>query len=115
MRKCHARWKLLKRYVSHVSSKPLVNMQRYTQSQHAHTLTQQSLAHVRSELSTLRKTTNRQSLQLATGAGIEDQLYDMSRRYDEAREMAEGETKRAKEEGRKLRRAEARIGALVGG
>jgi hypothetical protein len=53
---------------------------------------------------------NRQSLALASGAGVEERLADAERRYDEAKENGEAEARRARDEGRKRKRAEARIG-----
>ena len=77
---------------------------------HTQTLTQQSLTHVRAELTSLRATSQRQSLQLVSGAGVEDRLIDAERRYEEARELAEAGARRARDEERRRKRAEARIG-----
>ncbi len=87
-------------------------MQRYTQAMHTQTLTQQSLTHVRAELTALRTTTNRQSLALASGAGVGERLADAERRYEEAREVGEAEERRARDKERKRKRADARIGAF---
>lgn len=77
---------------------------------HTQTLTQQSLTHVRSELTALRTTTNRQSVALASGAGVEDRLFEVERRYEEAKELGEAEGRKARDEGRRRKRADARIG-----
>lgn len=89
-------------------------LQRYTQAMHTQTLTQQSLTHVRSELTSLRKTNNRQSLALASGAEVEDRLIELERRYEEARDTAELEGRSARDEQRKRKRAEDRIGEFPG-
>lgn len=93
----------------YVSTK-VTGKQRYTQAMHTQTLTQQSLTHVRSELTALRAMTNRQSVALASGAGAEDRLAEVERRYEEARESGLVEARRARDEGRKRKRADARIG-----
>ena len=85
-------------------------MQRHTQTMHTQTLTQQSLTHVRSELTALRTTTNRQSLALASGVGVEERLAEVERRYEEAREVGEVEMRKARDESRRRKRADARIG-----
>ncbi|KAK4685339.1 hypothetical protein P7C73_g4812, partial [Tremellales sp. Uapishka_1] len=85
---------------------------RYTQAMHTQTLTQQSLTHVRSELTTLRATSTRQNIALASGVGVEERLAEVERRYEEARESAEVESRKAREETRKRKRAEERIGVL---
>ena len=77
--------------------------QRYTQAMHTQTLTQQSLTHVRSELTTLRATMTRQNIALASGG-------DAEKRYEEARDLGDAEARKARDEGRKRKRAEARIG-----
>ncbi|WVF72006.1 hypothetical protein IAT40_006817 [Kwoniella sp. CBS 6097] len=82
---------------------------RYTQAMHTQTLTQQSLTHVRAELTTLRATTARQNIALASGAGVEQRLADAEKRYEDARDLAENETKKTRDEIRKRKRAEARI------
>ena len=88
----------------------LKGMKRYTQAMHTQTLTQQSLTHVRSELTTLRTAANRQSLALASGVGAEDRLADLERRFNEVKEIKEAEARRARDEARKRKRADARIG-----
>ena len=85
----------------------MLNSQRYTQSQHAQTLTQQSLSHARTELTSLQRTTKRQSLQLTLGAGSEERLTEMEKGYEDAKQEAAVENKRAKDEMRKRVRAEA--------
>ncbi|WWD16113.1 hypothetical protein CI109_100538 [Kwoniella shandongensis] len=87
---------------------------RYTQAMHTQTLTQQSLTHVRTELTSLRATTARQNIALASGAGVEERLADVEKRYEDARELAESETRKVRDEGRKRKRAEARIAELEG-
>lgn len=77
---------------------------------HTQTLTQQSLTHVRAELTTLRSTSARQSIALASGAGVEERLADAETKYEEARDAAEAEKRMARDEVRKRKRAEARIG-----
>ncbi|WVQ98916.1 hypothetical protein IAU59_006047 [Kwoniella sp. CBS 9459] len=85
---------------------------RYTQAMHTQTLTQQSLTHVRAELTTLRATTARQNIALASGAGVEQRLADAEKRYEDARDFAENETRKTRDEIRKRKRAESRIGEL---
>ncbi|OCF45405.1 hypothetical protein I317_00650 [Kwoniella heveanensis CBS 569] len=85
---------------------------RYTQAMHTQTLTQQSLTHVRAELTTLRATTARQNIALASGAGVEQRLADAEKRYEDARDLAENETKKTRDEMRKRKRAEKRIEEL---
>lgn len=54
----------------------------------------------------------RQSLALASGAGVEDRLLDAERRYEEARELQIAAERAAREETRKRTRAEMRISEL---
>lgn len=63
-------------------------------------------------MTTLRKTSNRQSIALASGAGIEDRLLGLEKRYEEARDLAEVETKKARDEARHRKRAETKIAEL---
>jgi hypothetical protein len=95
-------------------SRPLTtytdSSQRYTQVLHTQTLTQQSLTHVRSELTALRATSTRQHIALASGVGVEERLADVEKRYEEAMENAEGEARKARDEERRRKRAEERIG-----
>lgn len=77
---------------------------------HTQTLTQQTLTHVRGELTTLRTKTNRQSIALASGIGVEERLAEVEQRYEDAKESAEAETRKAMDETRKRKRAESRIG-----
>ncbi|ORY28284.1 hypothetical protein BCR39DRAFT_206519 [Naematelia encephala] len=84
---------------------------RYTQAMHTQTLTQQSLTHVRSELTSLRRSTTTRH---ASGVGIEERLLDAEKRYEEAREAMDSESRKARDEVRKRRRAEARIAELEG-
>jgi hypothetical protein len=49
---------------------------------------------------------------LASGADVEERLAEVERRFEEAREVGEVEGRRARDEARKRKRAEARIGAL---
>jgi hypothetical protein len=42
---------------------------------------------------------------------VEERLADAERRYEEARENAEAEARKARDEARKRKRLEARIGA----
>ncbi|WRT67309.1 uncharacterized protein IL334_004278 [Kwoniella shivajii] len=85
---------------------------RYTQAMHTQTLTQQSLTHVRAELTTLRATSARQKVALASGVGVEERLAEAEKRYEDARDLAENETRKARDEVRKRKRAEARIEVL---
>ncbi|WVR05396.1 hypothetical protein IAU60_002410 [Kwoniella sp. DSM 27419] len=87
---------------------------RYTQAMHTQTLTQQSLTHVRAELTTLRATSTRQNIALASGAGVEQRLADAEKRCEDAKDLAEAETRKGRDEIRKRRRAEARIEELEG-
>ncbi|KAK8869623.1 hypothetical protein IAR55_000190 [Kwoniella newhampshirensis] len=87
---------------------------RYTQAMHTQTLTQQSLTHVRTELTSLRATTARQNIALSSGAGVEERMAELERRYEDARDLAENETRKVRDGGRKLKRAEARIAELEG-
>ena len=77
---------------------------------HTQTLTQQSLTHVRSEVTKLRAAMTRQSLALASGTGVEDRLEEIERRCQEAMDLADAEGRKAKDDMRKRKRAEARIG-----
>jgi hypothetical protein len=43
---------------------------------------------------------------------VEERLADAERRYEEARENAEAEARKARDEARKRKRLEARIGAF---
>lgn len=85
-------------------------MQRYAEAMHTQTLTQQSLTHVRTELTNLRDTYARQTVALASRGGVEEKLLDAEKRYEEARDMADEELRKGREEKRKRLRAEARIG-----
>ena len=88
--------------------------QRYTQAMHTQTLTQQSLTHVRAELTTLRSKMNRQSLALADRGGAEERLAEMETKLDEMRDRYEVERRKAKDEERRGKRLEARIAELEG-
>jgi len=44
---------------------------------------------------------------------VEERLLEVERRYDEAKEIGEAETRRARDEGRRRKRADARIGELT--
>ena len=52
----------------------------------------------------------RQSLALASGAGVEERLEEVERRYEEAKVSAEFDSRRLKDEMRRRTRLEARIG-----
>ncbi|WVO14072.1 hypothetical protein L204_101699 [Cryptococcus depauperatus] len=85
---------------------------RYAEVMHTQTLTQQSLHHVRSELSTLRDTHARQTVALASRGGVEEKLLEAEKRYEEARDQAAEELRKYKDEKKKVQRAEARIAEL---
>nr|XP_019013690.1 uncharacterized protein I206_01761 [Kwoniella pini CBS 10737]OCF52471.1 hypothetical protein I206_01761 [Kwoniella pini CBS 10737] len=95
-----------------VSKKNEALEKRYTQAMHTQTLTQQSLTHVRAELTTLRATSQRQKAALASGAGFEERLTEAEKRYEDARDLAETESRKVRDELRKRKRAEARIEEL---
>jgi hypothetical protein len=61
-------------------------------------------------LTALRATSTRQGIALASNGEIEERLAELERRYEEARETGEVEGRRARDEARKRKRAEARIG-----
>lgn len=84
--------------------------QRYAEAMHTQTLTQQSLTHVRTELTNLRNTHARQTVALASRGGVEEKLLEAEKRYEEARDMADEGLRKSREEKRKRLRAEARIG-----
>lgn len=90
----------------------LADLQRYTHSLHTQTLTQQSLTHVRAELQALRENTTRQNISNASGNGLQEQLMDAERRYEDMRDAMEVEKRNARDETRKRKRAEARIAEL---
>ncbi|WVQ78526.1 hypothetical protein IAT38_000612 [Cryptococcus sp. DSM 104549] len=85
---------------------------RYTQATHTQTLTQQSLTHVRAELTTLRDTAARQTIALASRGGVEESLVEAEKRYEDARDLAEEESRKCRDERRKRQRAELRIAEL---
>ncbi|EIW70010.1 hypothetical protein TREMEDRAFT_68429 [Tremella mesenterica DSM 1558] len=87
---------------------------RYTQSLHTQALTQQSLTHVRKELTALRDRNNRQSMALASGHGWEERLAEAEKRYEDARDATEVEEQKVRDEVKKRKRAEARIAELEG-
>ena len=88
------------------------SLQRYTQALHTQTLTQQSLTHVRAELTSLRAMTQRQSIARFNSGEAEDRFLEVERKYDELRETHEVEARNLKEEGRRRKRAEARVEEL---
>ena len=71
------------------------------------------MTHVSGELSTLRNRIKRQSLALASGAGIESRLEEAEKRYEGAQELADSETRKLREEMRRRVRLEARIGRCM--
>ncbi|WWC89743.1 uncharacterized protein L201_004668 [Kwoniella dendrophila CBS 6074] len=95
-----------------ISKKNEALEKRYTQAMHTQTLTQQSLTHVRAELTTLRTTSQRQKVALASGLNVEERLSEVEKRYEDAKDLAEIETKKSRDEFRKRKRAEARIEEL---
>ncbi|OXG26587.1 hypothetical protein C361_01348 [Cryptococcus neoformans Tu259-1] len=94
------------------SRKMEVVEKRYAEAMHTQTLTQQSLTHVRTELTNLRSTHARQTVALASRGGVEEKLLEAEKRYEEARDMADEELRKSREEKRKRLRAEARIAEL---
>ncbi|WVQ69886.1 uncharacterized protein L199_008109 [Kwoniella botswanensis] len=95
-----------------VSKKNEALEKRYTQAMHTQTLTQQSLTHVRSELTTFRTTSQRQKVALASGKGIEERLLESEKNYEDVKDLMEMEIKKTRDELRKRKRAEARIDEL---
>ncbi|WWC60949.1 uncharacterized protein I303_103526 [Kwoniella dejecticola CBS 10117] len=95
-----------------VSKKNEALEKRYTQAMHTQTLTQQSLTHVRAELTSLRATSQRQKVALASGAGVGERLAEAEKKYEDARDLAENETRKVRDEVRKRKRVEARIEEL---
>ncbi|KAE8540994.1 hypothetical protein D1P53_002347 [Cryptococcus gattii VGV] len=85
---------------------------RYAEAMYTQTLTQQSLTHVRTELTNLRDTYARQTVALASRGGVEEKLLEAEKRCEEARDMADEELRKGREEKRKRLRAEARIAEL---
>lgn len=83
--------------------------QKYTQSQHSQTLTQQSLTHVRTELARSRVSA---SVQSAAGAGAEERVADAERRFEDARDLLQAETRRLRDQMKWRQMAEERIGAF---
>lgn len=88
--------------------------QRHTQSLHNHNLTQQSLAHVRGELTKSRAAANAQGIALATGAAtgssLEVHLADTEQRFDDARTLYQSESRKLRDELKWRSMAEDRIG-----
>jgi hypothetical protein len=77
---------------------------RLTQALHTQTLTQQSLTMVRTELTNLRTAAARQQVETVTsGRSSEAELEEM-------RDLKEAETRKAREEARKRKTAEGRVG-----
>ncbi|ODN98365.1 hypothetical protein L198_03609 [Cryptococcus wingfieldii CBS 7118] len=95
-----------------MSRKMEVVEKRYAEAMHTQTLTQQSLTHVRSELTNLRDTNARQTVALASRGGVEERLLDAEKRFEEARDLAAEETRKLRDERRKVQRAESRIAEL---
>lgn len=86
--------------------------QRYTQALHTQTLTQQSLTHVRAELTALRSRSQRQTADKLSVGEAADKIAEAERRYEEMRDQCEVEARAAKEESRKRKRADARVEEL---
>ncbi|WVW82888.1 hypothetical protein I302_104901 [Kwoniella bestiolae CBS 10118] len=95
-----------------ISKKNEALEKRYTQAMHTQTLTQQSLTHVRSELTTLRTTSQRQKIALTSGKGFEERLLESEKNYEDVKDLMEMEIKKTRDEMRKRKRAEARIEEL---
>ncbi|WVQ71865.1 hypothetical protein IAR50_001407 [Cryptococcus sp. DSM 104548] len=95
-----------------MSRKMEVVEKRYAEAMHTQTLTQQSLTHVRSELTSLRDTNARQTVALASRGGVEEKLLEAEKRFEEARDLAAEEARKLRDERRKGQRAESRIAEL---
>ncbi|CAK9784547.1 hypothetical protein CC85DRAFT_283031 [Cutaneotrichosporon oleaginosum] len=82
---------------------------KYTQAQHSQTLTQQSLTHVRNELTRARATA---SVHSAAGAGAEERMAEMERRFEDARDLLQAESRRLRDQMKWRLMAEERIADL---
>ncbi|BEI97277.1 hypothetical protein CcaverHIS631_0208660 [Cutaneotrichosporon cavernicola] len=82
---------------------------KYTQAQHSQTLTQQSLTHVRNELTRARATA---SVHTAAGAGAEERMAEMERRFEDTRDLLQAESRRLRDQIKWRKMAEERIADL---
>ncbi|GMK55088.1 hypothetical protein CspeluHIS016_0201440 [Cutaneotrichosporon spelunceum] len=82
---------------------------KYTQAEHSQTLTQQSLTHVRNQLSRARATATVHS---AAGAGAEERSAEMERRFEDARDLLQAESRRLRDQIKWRKMAEERIADL---
>jgi predicted glycosyl hydrolase (DUF1957 family) len=67
---------------------------------------------VRAGLQALRENSTRQNISTSSGNGLQEQLLDAERRYEDTRDALEVEKRNVKEETRKRKRAELRISEL---